>query len=567
MQNPNKIAAAQSITIEGETAESLLELITVPADGKLGDYALPCFSFSKKLRKSPILIAKEAAEAAELAAPIVKAEAVNGYINFFVDKKYLAEKTLNEILEKGSHYGDSDIGKGKTVCIDYSSINIAKPFHIGHLLTTVIGGSLYKIYKKLGYKTVGINHLGDWGTQFGKLIAAIKLWGNEDELEKGGMAGLTALYVRFHKEAEKDSSLEDAGRRYFKSIEDGDENALALFKRIKDITLKEVESTYKRLKIRFDSYNGEAFYNDKMQPVLDELTEKKLLTESEGAKVVDLTEYGMPPCLLLRSDNATLYATRDLAAAFYRKKRYNFDKCLYVVAYQQNLHFRQVFKVLELMGKDWDMEHVAFGMVSLEDGAMSTREGKVVLLEDVLNRASEKALTIIKEKSPNLAASPEVAEQVGVGAVIFSVLYNNRIKDMVFSYDKILNFDGETAPYVQYTNARCNSVLKKAKQKTRTGKNSPVNFAALDNDESAALIALLDSFPEAVHEAAERNEPCAISRHLVRICQAFNKFYFEKRILNAEDEYVPTRIRLVKAAHIVIEEGLSLLGISAPKEM
>lgn len=569
MLTDNKKIIAALINIDGESAESIYNNISTPPDDKMGDYALPCFPFAKKLRKSPIIIAQELAADInkKKTPPITRAEALNGYLNIYIDKLYYAKDLLEKIIKEGKAYGSDETGKGKTVCIDYSSINIAKPFHIGHLCTTVIGGALYRVYKKLGYKTVGINHLGDWGTQFGKLIVAFKDWGDRERLEKEGMSYLNSLYVKYHQECEKDATLDDRARFWFRKIEEGDAEAAELFGLFKEITLTEVQKTYKRLKIKFDSYNGEAFYNDKMQPVLDELEKKKLLVESDGAKVVDLSEYNMPPCLLVKADGATLYATRDLAAAFYRKKRYDFYKCLYVVAYQQNLHFQQFFKVLELMGKDWNMYHIAFGMVSLEDGAMSTRKGKVVLLEDALNRAVEQSLEIITEKSPNLKDKQKIAEQVGVGAVIFYALYNNRIKDIVFSYDKVLNFDGETGPYVQYTNARCNSVLKKAGFKALMKEDVEADFGSINNAEGLKLITLLEDFPAILADVTEKNEPCYISRYLASLCQAFNRFYYAHRIAGIEKAERKARVMLVSCVHIVIEEGLRLLGISAPAQM
>lgn len=569
MLTDNKKIIASLINIDGESAESIYNNISTPPDDKMGDYALPCFPFAKKLRKSPIIIAQELAADInnKRIPPITRAEALNGYLNIYIDKLYYAKDLLEKIIKEGKVYGSDEIGKGKTVCIDYSSINIAKPFHIGHLCTTVIGGALYRVYKKLGYKTVGINHLGDWGTQFGKLIVAFKDWGDRERLEKEGMSYLTSLYVKYHQECEKDATLDDRARLWFRKIEENDADAMELFGLFKEITLSEVQKTYKRLKIKFDSYNGEAFYNDKMQPVLDELEYKKLLVESDGAKVVDLSEYNMPPCLLVKADGATLYATRDLAAAFYRKKRYDFYKCLYVVAYQQNLHFQQFFKVLELMGKDWNMNHIAFGMVSLEDGAMSTRKGKVVLLEDALNRAVEQSLEIITEKSPGLKDKQKIAEQVGVGAVIFYALYNNRIKDIVFSYDKVLNFDGETGPYVQYTNARCNSVLKKAAFKALMKEDIKADFEAINNAEGLKLITLLEEFPKMLVDVTEKNEPCYISRYLASLCQAFNRFYYAHRITGIEKAERKARAMLVCCVHTVIEEGLRLLGISAPAQM
>ena len=564
MTNRKQILAA-ALDFDGISQQEIADMITIPADASKGDYCLPCFKLAKTLRKSPVQIAEEAAGRLTcLPPPFKKAEAVNGYLNFFVDTADCAKQVLTAIEKKGASYGDSNEGEGKTVCIDYSSINIAKPFHIGHLCTTVIGGALYCIYKKLGYTPVGINHLGDWGTQFGKLIVAFKKWSSEEALHEKGMTELTSIYVRFHTEAETDPTLEDQARAWFKKIEDGDEEALRLYNLFKEITLKEVEKTYKRLKIKFDSYNGEAFYNDKMQPVLDELKEKGLLKKDDGAEIVDLSDDGMPPCLLVKADGATLYATRDLAAAYYRKKTYDFYKSLYVVAYQQNLHFRQVFKVLEKLGKEWakDCVHVAFGMVSMESGAMSTRKGKVIYLEDVLNKAVEKSYEIINEKSPQLENKEETAEMVGVGAVIFSVLYNNRIKDIVFSYDKVLNFDGETGPYVQYTNARCLSVLNKV------GKCDAVpDFSAVDNAEGQAVIALLERFPSVLRESVEKYEPCCIGRFLVDLCKSYNRFYLVHRITGEAEQVKKARAMLTNAVHTVLEEGLRLMGIDAPKKM
>ena len=565
MRDDVKTTIAKLINIDGVSQEEVKSLLVTPPDPKMGDLSLPCFKFAKALRKSPVIIAQELAESIALPDGVAEVSALNGYLNFRLDKNAEAKKVLSEVMKQGAKYGGSEEGMGKTICIDYSSINIAKPFHIGHLLTTVIGGSLYRIYEKLGYKCVGINHLGDWGTQFGKLIVAFKKWCSEEILAERGMKVLTEIYVKFHEEAEKDPALNDEARAYFKKIEDNDTEATRLFNLFKEVTLREVQKTYKRLKITFDSYNGEAFYNDKMQPIIDELNKKGLLIESEGAKVVDLSEYNMPPCLIVKADGATLYATRDLAAAHYRKATYDFHKSLYVVAYQQNLHFKQVFKVLELMGKDWakDMVHVPFGMVSLEDGAMSTRKGKVVLLEDVLNKAVEKSLDIITQKNPDLEDKEQVAETVGVGAVIFSALYNNRIKDMVFSYDKVLSFDGETAPYVQYTVARCKSVMRKVGDIDL----SKADFDGLKNEESEAVISALSKFNEVIRSAAEKYEPCYVARYLVELCREYNRFYLNNRITNEVEGIKIVRAALTDAVRTVLEEGLYLLGISAPERM
>ena len=413
---------AQKINVEGVAQEEIASLLAVPPDSAMGDFALPCFRFAKALRKSPVIIAQELAKTIAPDEVVAEVSAVNGYLNFKVNKAGLAADVLARIAREGAKYGASDEGSGKTVCIDYSSVNIAKPFHIGHLSTTVLGGALYRIFNFLGYRAVGINHLGDYGTQFGKLISAYKRWGNREEVERGGIHAVNALYVRFNEEA--DEAMEAEAREYFRLIESGDKEANDLFEWFKSLTLAYVEKIYDRLHIRFDSYAGERFYTDKMAPVVAELKEKGLLKESNGAQIVDLEAYGMPPCLILRSDGASLYATRDLAAAIYRKKTYDFYKCLYVVAYQQNLHFKQVFKVLELMGYDWakDLVHVAYGMVSLEDGAMSTRKGKVVWLEDVISRCVEKARVILEEKNPALENKDAVAETVGVGADVFGAL-------------------------------------------------------------------------------------------------------------------------------------------------
>ena len=450
------------------------------------------------------------------------------------------------------------------ICIDYSSINIAKRFHIGHLSTTMIGNALYKIYEHLGYKCVGINHLGDWGTQFGKMIAAYRKWGSPEQVEQGGVNALTELYVRFHKEAETDPALEDEGRLWFKKIEDGDPEALRIFNKFKEITLKDAQRVYDMLGVQFDSYAGESFYNDKMQPVIDELREKGLLKESQGAYVVDLEDEGMPPCLILKKDGATLYATRDLAAAFYRKKTYDFYKDLYVVAYQQDLHFRQWFKVVEKMGYDWakDLEHVAFGMVSYEGRALSTREGYVVYLDELLTRAVEKAREIIEEKSPNLADKDKVARQVGIGAVVFFDLFNNRIKDIDFRWERVLNFDGETGPYVQYTHARCCSVLAKA------GKLSAApDYAALDNAQAQEVVRSLERFPELVREACQRNEPSLLTRFTVELASNFNRYYYENRILTEDAAASAARVNLTAATASCLRTALGLIGVEAPEKM
>lgn len=549
----------------GADAAELCEWLETPPNPDMGDVAFPCFKLAKTMRKAPNMIAASLAPALGEIDGISRIEPMGGYINFFADKTSFARTTLERVLDESARYGGSDVGSGKTVCLDYSSINIAKPFHIGHLSTTAIGNALRRIYDHLGYKTVSINHLGDWGTQFGKMILAYKLWGDKETVEKGGVRAMMQLYVRFHDEAEKDDSLNDRARAWFKRIEQHDPEAIEIFEWFKAITLKEVGKTYDLLGIKFDSYAGESFYEDKMQPVIDELREKHLLKVDNGASIVDLSEYSMPPCLILRSDGATLYATRDLAAAIYRKNTYDFDKLLYVVAYQQSLHFKQIFKVLELMGKDWvkDCVHVSFGMVSLTDGTLSTRHGRVVFLEDVLNAAIEKTLDVIKEKSPDLEDKETVARQIGVGAVVWGVVYNGRIKDIVFSWDKALNFDGETGPYAQYTHARCCSVLRKSGGYDR----AKVDYSALSDEASSALVKAIAEFPAAVSEAAEKYEPYIISRSVINVCSCFNKFYYDNRIMDENEGVRNARLALTDAARNVIKTGLYLVGLEAPEKM
>lgn len=529
----------------------------------MGDYCLPCFRFAKELKKSPQAIAEEMAK--NVSSEYFTAENVGGYVNFRLDRKFMAEKVLTEVYGGGESF-KAEKPNGKTICLDYSSINIAKPFHIGHLLTTAIGGSLYRIYKRLGYKVVGINHLGDWGTQFGKMIVAFKKWGDRKDVEKRGVNALVELYVRFHKEAEENPKLDDEARAWFKKIEDGDKEATELFKYFKAVTLEEVDKVYKRLGIEFDSYNGESFYNDKMDGVIETLKEKNLLKQSDGASIVDLSDYNMPPCLILRSDGASLYATRDLAAAVYRKKTYDFDKNLYVVAYQQNLHFKQVFKVLELMGCEWaeDCVHVPFGMVSLEGGgSLSTRSGNVVYLSDVLDTAVEKAKKVIEEKNPDLNDKDKIAQQVGVGAVVFMALSTAKIKDLVFSYDKALSFEGETAPYLQYTQARCRSVRVKCGEP----KLENVDFSLLTDDAAAAVVTLLNRYDAVIRDAAEKYEPSLLAKYLIDLAQSYNAFYVDHRIAGEREEVTKARLMLSECVRKTLKDGLNLLLIESPDKM
>ena len=538
--------------------------LEIPPEREMGDYAFPCFRLAKVLRLAPPAIAAKLQSAID-APQTARQIAAGGYLNFFLNRENFAKETLESLLAAGEKWGASDEGAGKTICLDYSSINIAKRFHIGHLSTTMIGHSLKRIFNFLGYTTVGINHLGDWGTQFGKMIAAYKHWGSQEMVAQGGVQALVDLYVRFHDEAEKDPSLEDEGRAWFKAIEDGQEEALSIFNWFKDLTLKDTQKVYDLLGVSFDSYAGESFYNDKMDRVVAELREKNLLTVSDGASIVDLEPYKMPPCLILKKDGATLYSTRDIAAALYRQDTYHFDKCLYVVAYQQDLHFRQWMKVVELMGYPWakDLTHVAFGMISYEGQTLATRKGHVVYLEDLLARAQEKAMAIIEEKSPQLLNKEEVACQVGIGAVIYADLQNNRIKDIDFWWDRALNFDGETGPYVQYTHARCCSLLRKAEEVTLP----EADYTALTDDEAQELLRQLSRFPDVVAEAALRYEPSIITRAVTDLCQAYNKFYYEHRILDDGDSLAAARVALTKAVKNVVKQGLYLIGIDAPERM
>lgn len=546
--------------------DEVLGMIEVPANKEMGDYAFPCFKLAKKFRKAPNLIAADICGKLEGSDSFTKIECVAAYINFFTDKSSYAKTVIESVNNAGAKYGERSEGEGKTIVIDYSSPNIAKPFHVGHLRSTVIGSALYNIFEKLGYKCVGINHLGDWGTQFGKLIEAYKLWGSKEAVEEKGISELTRIYVKFHEEAEKDDSLNDRARAWFVKMQDGDKEAISLWKWFYDISIKEFERVYEKLGVKFDYYTGESFYNDKMDAVVEELKAKNLLVESNGAMIVDLEDAKMPPCLILRTDGGTLYATRDITAALYRKKTYDFDKCIYVTAIDQNLHFAQWFKVIEKMGYDWskDLVHVPFGLVSLEDGKLSTRKGKVVLMEDLLNEAVKKTTGIIDEKNPDLPNKEEVAKQVGIGAVIFDDLYNGRIKDIVFSWDRMLNFDGETGPYVQYTHARACSVLKKAGYDKKA---ENIDYSVLTDDAAADVCKTIALFNDKIKEAANRYEPSVIARYLVDVAQSFNKFYHDNIILADDENVKNARLALVDAVRTVIKSGLAILGIDAPEQM
>lgn len=533
-----------------------LDETDVTAADAFCDYCIPCFKFAKLLRKSPALIASAAAESIRIDG--MRVEALNGYLNFTVDRAEFVKNAFS------SGVGAIKPFEGKTVCLDYSSVNIAKPFHIGHLMTTVIGGSLHKIYAALGARAVGINHLGDFGTQFGGLIAAYRRWGSEQMVDERGLDELLELYVRYNSEAEKDGAIHDEAREWSKKIETGDPYAVGLFEKFKAISLEQAKKVYARLHIEFDSYLGESFYVDKVPVVEKKLKEKNLLRESEGAMVVDLGE-GMPPAIIRRSDGASLYIARDLAAAYYRKNTYDFDKCLYVVASHQALHFKQLFKTLSLAGEEWakDMVHVSYGMVSVEGMSLSTRKGNVLYLSDVFDAAVEKAAAIIAERNPSLDDKLRVAESVGVGAVVFDALYDGRLKDKNFSLESALNFDGETGPYVQYTYARCKSVLNKAGE---SAVSAPEELSALLSDAAYDTVKSIADFDDAVLSAALKYEPSIISRRLVKICQAFNRFYNAERIMCGGAEQ-SARLYLTARVAETLKYGLGLILLDAPEKM
>ena len=562
-----KVALATCLKehIEELTLEEITALIEVPPNKDMGDFAFPCFKLAKVFRKAPNMIAAELSEKIEAKGVISNVTPLGGYINFFVNKSQLAETVIKDVLTKKEKYGHSDLGKDKTIVIDFSSPNIAKPFHIGHIRTTVIGNALYKIYDSQGYNTVRINHLGDYGTQFGKLIVAFKLWGNKEAVEANPIPELLKLYIQFHDEAERHPEMEDEARAWFTKLENGDKEAKELWQWFRDESLKEFARVYDLLDIEFDSYNGESFYSDKMDRVIDIIKDKGLLQESQGTNIVDLEEYNMPPALITKNDGSTLYMTRDLAAALYRKENYDFEKCIYVVGSQQSLHFQQLFKVLELVGFEWakDMVHVPFGMVALEEGTMSTRKGRVVFLEDVLKQAIEKTKETMLAKNPNALNVDEIAKQVGVGAVVFQELSNSRIKDYTFSWSRTLSFEGETGPYVQYTHARCCAVLRKAEEEVTTD----INYELLNDVDSAEVLKVIASFNKTILNAMRKNEPHIITRFVLDLAQAFNKFYHDNSILVEDAELRKARLALVCATRQALENGLKLLGMQAPERM
>ena len=559
----NQIVNLLSQNIEVLTSEEISQLIEIPPKPEMGDFAFPCFRLAKSYHKAPPMIAQDLKESIGDQAFLSEIKVVGGYLNFYVDKAQYAQQIIDK-YNNATDYGCSDQGKDKTICIDYSSPNVAKNFHVGHLRTTIIGNSLYKIFSKLGYKVVRINHLGDWGTQFGKLIVAYKKWGSREAVEEKGIEELMDIYVKFHEEAEKDDSLNDEARAWFLKMEQGNEEALEIWQWFRDISLKEFMRVYNILGMEFDSFAGESFYRDKTADVIKRLTDDGLLKESQGAMIVPLDEYDMPPCIVAKKDGSSIYATRDLAAILYRKATYNFDRCLYVTGLEQKLHFAQVFKVIELMGNDYakNLVHIPYGLVSLKSGKISSRKGNVIFAEDLLRESINKTTSIIEEKNPDIPDKEEVAKQVGIGAIIFNELYNQRIKDVIFDWNKLLNFDGETGPYVQYTYARASSVLRKIGEVPDT-----IDYTLLTDEASIGLLKEIERYPQVIKDAAERYEPSVIARYSIDLAHAFNKFYHECQI-NVEDETTKyTRTNVVKIARYIIKDALSLLGIQCPEQM
>jgi arginyl-tRNA synthetase len=546
-------------------AAELQRALEVPPSVQLGDYAFPCFPLAKILRKAPQAIAAELSSSFQPTALVKEARASGPYVNFFVDRVAYSHAGLGGIIAQATAYGQSTEGEGKVVVIDYSSPNIAKPFGVGHLRSTVIGNALYRIFQHLGYRVVRVNHLGDWGTQFGKLIVAFKRWGEEADLTAHAIQTLYDLYVRFHSEVETQPALDDEARGWFKRLEEGDSEARAIWQRFRDLSLQEFARIYERLGISFDSQAGESFYEPYLEPTIERIRQAGLVTVSDQALIVDLHTYNMPPCLLRKKDEATLYATRDLAAAMYRHETYGFWKMLYVVGADQRLHFQQVFKVLELMGSAWakDCVHVDFGLIRFNDEKMGTRRGNIIFLEDVLDRAVELAEQIVHDKNPELPNKHQVAEAVGIGAVIFTDLSTRRVKDVNFEWEKVLTFEGETGPYLQYTHARACSVLRKAQQPVR----AEVQYNLLTQDDEFDLVRLLTDYPAVLRRAAEHFEPFFVTDYLLMLCERFNKYYHNYRILTDEAAVREARLVLVKGVQTVIQSGLNVLGIKTPEEM
>ena len=561
---------AKEISKATNISEKELEsYIEKPKDSKNGDYAFPCFRLAKELKKVPPVIASEIKEKMILDENIIdKVEVIGGYLNFYINKKTLVKEVI-EAVDKNEEFGKSDIGKGKNIVIDYSAPNIAKPFHIGHLRSTVIGVALYNIYKMLGYNVIGINHLGDYGTQFGKLIEGYKLWGNEYDLDKDPIGELTKIYIRVNELCKEDEKVLEQCRYNFKLLEDKDEYCTKIWEKFKDLSLQEFKKVYDLLGSKFDSWNGEAFYSDKMPEVIETLQKTGKLQESQGAEVVNLEDKGIDtPCIIKKSNGSTTYATRDLAAILYRARTYDFDKALYVVSYEQTLHFKQVFEVAKLLGLDKKytdgLEHVAFGMVLLPSGRMSTREGNMIKLEDLLNEAIQRAKQIIEQKNPELENKDEVAKKVGIGAVIFNDLANSRIKDEIFDWDTALNFQGETGPYIQYTYVRTNSVLQKV---GILPKINDIKIEYLTDEYSQNILKLVYDFEETLKQVTNKEEPSILSRYLLDLAKAYSNFYNENKIIVEDKNIQNARLYLTYIVGKVLKTGANLLGMEMPNKM
>ena len=569
--------ASKLALITGLESEQVYKLIEIPPQVEMGDYAFPCFTLAKTLRKAPPMIAADIAGDERLASMgALSAKNVGPYVNFFIDRSYYAVNTIDSILKAGDTYGFDNEGEGKNVIVEYSSPNIAKPFHVGHAFTTIIGNSLAKIYTKLGYNVIRMNHLGDYGTQFGKLITAYRLWGDENALNEDPITELLRIYVKFHEEEKKDPSLTDSARENFKKLEDGCEEEVALWKKFRDMSLVVFDKLYKRMGMEFDNYNGESYYAKMADDVANMLKEKGLLVESEGAQVVDLEEYGIPPCIILKSDGTTIYATRDIAAILYRHETYNFDKNIYVVGTPQALHFKQVFSVMKKAGFDYadNCVHVGFGLVKFKNMKFSTRDGNIVLLEDLLNEAVAKTREVIEENSKargqDMTAEQidEIAEKVGIGAVIYTYVKSGRERDIVFSWEEMLDFEGDTAPYLMYTYARIRSILRKAEEQGLAPAREEDKLSILTSDEEYNVIRTLADFPDAVKKAAASNEPFMISRQIALVARNFNRFYNNSSILNADsEEQKVARLALCEAVADTLKSGLDLLGIGVVERM
>ena len=562
-----KICEYLSGVLEEMTEDELLKLLEIPPEEKMGDYALPCFTMAKKLHKNPAQIAAELTEKLNKQKSILeieKVENVGAYCNIYLNRELYVEKCMKQLQE--GNYGVRQLGTGKTVCIDYSSPNIAKNFHVGHLRTTVIGNSLYKIYQKLGYQVIRINHLGDWGTQFGKLIVAYKRWSSEELVKEKGIEELLHIYVKYNAEAEKDKGLISEAREWFVKMEQNDKEALKIWNWFKEISMVEFKRVYDLLGISFDSYLGESFYRDKVPALVQELKDKGLLVESQGAQVLDLEAYDMPPCLITKSDGGSIYHSRDIAAILYRKEQYHFEKCLYVTGLEQSLHFKQIFKAIEVMGYDWadGLVHVPYGLVSLAGEKISTRNGNIIYAEDILKEAIERAYNAILEKNPTLSDKEGTARKVGVGAIIFHDLLNQRIKNVDFSWKEVLNFDGTTGPYVQYTYARAKSVLRKYGKPVETGN---INYAVLTDDVAYPLIKILSGYEDAVVTAAEKYEPSVVARYVIALATAFNRFYHDCPVLQATEKEKMARLYLTNLVQKVLRDACELLGMECPEEM